>query len=79
MQKVRALSTKGVEEEMAKLTKKQEIPHVVAADMMYACSEDEPDKEQANLEIGGVVPDILNDDTTDVRDVVYHGDLKKRF
>lgn len=69
----------GVEEEIAKLTKIQEIPHVVAADMMYAYSEDELDQERANLEIGGVVPDMLNDDSVDPKDIVYHGDLKKRF
>lgn len=69
----------GVEEEIAKLTKIQEIPHVVAADMMYAYSEDELDKERANLEVGGVVPDMLNDETIDVKDIVYHGDLKKKF
>ena len=69
----------GVEEEIAKLNKIQAIPHVVAADMMFAYSEEELDRERENLEVGGSVPEMLNDDSMDVKEIVYQGDLKKRF
>lgn len=72
----------GVEEEIAKLTKVQEIPHVVAADMSFAYSEDELNAERDKLEVDGTtMPEWLNADAedVDVRDIKYHGDLKKKF
>ncbi len=71
---------KGVEEEIAKLTRIQEMPHVVAADMSFAYSEDELNEERDKLEIGGTaLPEWLNDDNAQVSEMQYHGDLKKRF
>jgi len=70
----------GVEEEIAKLTKIQEMPHVVAADMSFAYSEDELNAERDKLEIGGTaLPEWLNEENINVKDIQYHGDLKKRF
>jgi len=70
----------GVEEEIAKLTRIQEMPHVVAADMSFAYSEDELNAERDKLEVGGTaLPEWLNDDNAQVSDIKYHGDLKKRF
>lgn len=69
----------GVEEEIAKVKQIQAVPHVIAADMMMAYSEEELDKERSKLEIGGPsVPEMLNDDTIRAEDIVYHGDLKKK-
>lgn len=70
----------GVEEEIKKLTLIQEMPHVVAADMHFAYTEDELDAERDKLEKEGTtVPEWLNADNVNVKDIQYHGDLKKKF
>jgi len=68
----------GVEEEIKKLVKIQQLPHVIAADMMMTYQEDELDAEVKKLEAENPVPDVLNEEDIDVRDVVYHGDLKNK-
>ncbi len=68
---------KGVEEEIEKLIKIQQTPNVMAADMMMTYQE-ELDEERDKLEFADPVPSMLNDDTIDVKDIVYHGDLKKK-
>lgn len=70
----------GVEEEIQKLVQIQSIPHVITADMSFAYSEDELNKERDKLEIiGGDIPEWLNDENATKRDIVYNGDLKDRF
>jgi len=69
----------GVENEIKQLKKIQKIPHVIAADMMYAYSEDELDAERDKLEKSDHVPDWLNDQNVKAEGITYHGDLKKRF
>ena len=68
----------GVSEEIAKLTEIQKAPGVLAADMMQSYQE-ELDEEIKKLEAADMVPSMLNDDNIDVRDIVYNGDLKKKF
>lgn len=68
----------GVEEEIEKLVKIQRLPHVIAADMMMTYQEDELDAEVKRLEEENPVPEMLNDDDIDVRDVEYHGDLRHK-
>ncbi len=67
----------GVEEEIEKLKKIQLAPHVIAADMMMTYQE-ELDEEIRKLEAADPVPAWLNDDSIDVKDIVYNGDLKKK-
>jgi nitrate reductase NapD len=69
---------KDVGEEIEKLVKIQEMPHVMAADMMMTYQEDSLDEEIKNLEAQDPVPAMLNDDTIEARDIVYNGDLKKK-
>ncbi len=69
----------SIDEEMAKMKKIEQIPHVICADMMMAYSEDELDAERAKLECAEVVPPILNDETIALKDIVYKGDLKKKI
>ncbi|HEX5669901.1 MAG TPA: chaperone NapD [Sulfuricurvum sp.] len=70
----------GVEEEIAKLVKIQEMAHVIAADMSFAYSEDELDAERDKLEKEGTaIPAWLNDEKAVKHDIVYNGDLKDRF
>ncbi len=67
----------GVEEEINKLTEIQTFPHIISAEMMYSYSEDELDKLREN--IGDEIPKWMNDENAKVRDIVYKGDLKKKF
>ena len=69
---------KDVEEEIKKLVKIQQLPHVITADMMMTYQEDQLDEEIKKLEAEDPVPAILNEADIDVRDVVYNGDLKKK-
>jgi len=69
---------KGVEEEIKKLVKIQQLPHVIAADMMMTYQEEQLDEEIKKLEAEDPVPAILNETDVDVRDVVYNGDLKHK-
>lgn len=67
----------NVEEEIKKLKGIQAIPGVIAADMMQTYQE-ELDKAIKELEAADSVPDILQDEMIDIRDIVYHGDLRKK-
>ena len=68
----------GIDEEMGKMKKVQAIPHVISAEMMMAYSEDELDAEREKLDASSVVPDMLNDDNVNLKDIIYRGDLKKK-
>ncbi len=68
----------GVSEELKKLSVVEAIPHVVAADMQMAYSEDELDAHMEVINNSDVVPKMLNDDSLEARDIVYNGDLKKK-
>jgi len=67
----------GVEEEIEKLVKIQQTRHVLAADMMQTYQE-ELEGAIKDLEEADVIPDMLNMDSVDVRDIIYNGDLKKK-
>jgi len=68
----------GVKEELEKLRVIEAIPHVVAADMQMAYSEDELDEHMEVLDNADAVPKMLNDDNIDLDKVIYRGDLKKK-
>ena len=67
----------GVEEEIKKLVHIQQTKNVLAADMMQTYQE-ELEGAIKELEEADVVPDMLNMDSLDVRDIIYNGDLKKK-
>lgn len=67
----------GVEEEITKLVAIQTTKGVIAADMMQTYQE-ELESAIKELEEADVVPDMLNMDSIDVRDIIYNGDLKKK-
>ena len=69
---------KDVEEEIEKLVKIQQIPQVMAADMMMTYQEDQLDEEIKLLNEQDPVPEILQREDIDVKDIVYHGDLKHK-
>lgn len=68
----------GVKEELEKLRVIEAIPHVVAADMQMAYSEDELEEHIEVLNNAEAVPKILNDDNVDPSKIIYNGDLKKK-
>jgi len=67
----------GVEEEIKKLVQIQKTKGVITADMMQTYQE-ELEGAIKELEEADVVPDMLNMDSVDVRDIIYNGDLKKK-
>lgn len=68
----------GVSEELEKLRVVEAIPHVIAADMQMAYSENELDEHMQVLKNSDVVPKMLNDDDLKPEDIIYNGDLKKK-
>lgn len=68
----------GVSEELKKLKVVEEIPHVIAADMQMAYSEDELDAHMERLENEDAVPRILHEHDIKPEDIIYNGDLKKK-
>ena len=67
----------GVKEELEKLHVIEAIPHVIAADMQMAYSEDELDENMEILNNSDVIPKMLNEDIA-ASDIVYNGDLRKK-
>jgi periplasmic nitrate reductase NapD len=68
---------KNIEEEIRKLNILQKIPNVIAADMVYAYSEEELDADQNAFLFRDDIPPILNNDDIKAEDIVYQGHLKK--
>ncbi|HIE35175.1 MAG TPA: nitrate reductase [Campylobacterales bacterium] len=67
-----------IEEEIKKLKTLQFLDGVLSAEMIYSYSEEELEKARENFEIiKEEVPEILEKDI-DAKDIVYHGDLKKK-
>jgi nitrate reductase NapD len=66
----------NVEEEIKKLVKIQELPQVMAADMMMTYQEEQLDEEIRVLNAENPVPEVLSREDIDIKDIVYHGDLK---
>jgi len=69
---------KDVSEELEKLRVIEAIPHVIAADMQMAYSEDELDANMKVINSSDAVPKILNEEDVELERVTYHGDLKKK-
>lgn len=68
----------SVSDELKKMSVIEVIPHVVAADMQMAYSEDELDQHMDVINNSDVVPKMLNDDSLLPEDIIYNGDLKKK-
>jgi len=68
---------KDTEEEIRKIKKLQAMEHVISAEMAFAYSEDELEKNRDKLEKAeDNVPDWLNDPDAKIKDIKYRGDLK---
>ena len=67
-----------VSEELGKLKVIEAIPHVIAADMQMAYSEDELDENIKVINESDAVPNLLKNEDVEIDRVTYHGDLKKK-
>jgi len=67
-----------VSEELKKLRVIEAIPHIIAADMQMAYSEDELDANMKVINESDAVPNLLKNEDVDIERVIYHGDLKKK-
>ena len=67
-----------VSEELSKLKVIEAIPHVIAADMQMAYSEDELDANIKVINESDAVPNLLKNEDVEIERVTYHGDLKKK-
>ena len=68
-----------ISEEISKLRLIEKNPHVISAEMIYSYSEDELEKERKKIEMASPLPDWLNDNDLDARNIPYNGNLKKKF
>jgi nitrate reductase NapD len=68
----------GINEEIQKLKKLQEIKGVISADMHYSYSEDELELAREEFEKADKVPEMLEDDTLTAQEIRYNGDLRKK-
>ncbi len=68
----------GVSEELKKLKIIEALPHVIAADMQMAYSEDELDGQIEVINNSDAVPKMLNDEDLNASDIIYNGDLRKK-
>ncbi|MEA2110818.1 MAG: chaperone NapD [Campylobacterota bacterium] len=69
----------SVDEELKKLRVIEAIPHVIAADMQMAYSEEELEKNIDVINSADAVPKMLNDDDLQPSDIIYNGDLKQKM
>ena len=60
----------GVSEELKKLSVVEAIPHVMAADMQMAYSEDELNEHMDVINNSDIVPKMLTDESINVKDTV---------
>ncbi|WP_457745892.1 chaperone NapD [Sulfurimonas sp.] len=67
-----------VSEELGKMKIIEAIPHVIAADMQMAYSEDELDANIKVINNSDAVPTLLQNEDVEIDRVIYHGDLKKK-
>lgn len=67
-----------VSEEIGKLKVIETLPHVIAADMQMAYSEDELDANMKVINETDAVPNLLKNEDVEIDRVIYHGDLKKK-
>ncbi len=69
----------NVEEEISKLRLIQAIPHVLAADLMYAYTEEELNQEKEKIDKSTSIPDWLNDENINAEDIKYQGNINKKL
>lgn len=66
----------SVNDEIVVMKALSRMPHVLNVEMIYSYCEEELNAERDKLEIGGIIPDWLNDENARAEDIVYNGKLK---
>ncbi len=72
------LEGKNTEEEINKLKQIEKMEGVVSAEMVYAYSEDELEKERNKIEQATQVPEWLNNENIKAEQIKYKGDLRSK-
>ncbi len=73
------LEGKDTEEEVNKLKQIEKMEGVISAEMVYAYSEDELEKERNKIEQATQVPEWLNDNNIKAEQIKYKGDLRSKI
>lgn len=68
-----------ISEEVSKLRAIEKIKNVLSAEMIYSYSEDELEQERNKIELSEPVPDWLNNENLNAKNIPYNGNLKKKF
>lgn len=68
-----------VNEEVSKLRVIEKLQHVMSAEMIYSYSEDELEQERDKIERSDDIPEWLNNDNINAKNIPYNGNLKKKF
>ncbi|MGP1561511.1 MAG: chaperone NapD [Helicobacteraceae bacterium] len=68
-----------VSEELKILKRISSVANVISADMHMSYSEEELEACLSELKSAPSAAPMLNDDTIDPKDIVYNGDLRKKF
>lgn len=66
-------------EEVKKIRRIEKIPNVISASMHYTFCEDELESEKDKLKNKDNVPDWLNDENIQAKDIPYNGNLKNKL
>ena len=69
----------NTEEEIKKLKTLKAFENIIAADMMYAFSDDELSGLREKLDSNDELPEWLNDPNAKIEDIKYNGDLSKKI
>ena len=66
-----------VEEEIGKLTKIEQMPMIISADMHMSYCEEELDKLRENIDLNSTVEELNTDKKAE--EIKYFGNLKKKY
>lgn len=67
------IEAESVSDEIQIMNQLSKTDNVINVEMIYSYCEDELAEERANLEIGGLIPEWLNDENAKAGDIKYNG------
>ncbi len=71
-----SIEGENIESETGKMKQIENIDGVISAKLVYAYAEDELEAEKQKIEMSGNIPEWLNKENIDARDIPYSGRLK---
>lgn len=73
------IEAETIDKEILNIRQIEKIDGVLSVELVYSYSEDELEKERANIELSKDIPDWLNDDSLKAGQIPYFGDLKRKI